>query len=115
MAAVAVLTSLAAAAGPLGGLLGFLGSLAYFLVATMARTANLFELVSLRWAAAHIAVGCVAGLLVVFVGTAWRRRSEPEEVKAARAPLPLAPMWAALRASTSTPATASAGRCRSRS
>jgi MFS family permease len=97
MAAVALLTSLAAAAGPLGALLGFLGSLAYFLVATMARVANLFELVSLPWAAAHIAVGCVGGLLVVFVGTAWRRRSEPEEAKAARAPLPIAPMWAALR------------------
>jgi hypothetical protein len=37
MAAVALLTSLAAAAGPLGALLGFVGSLAYFLVATMAR------------------------------------------------------------------------------
>ena len=47
MAAVAILTSLAAAAGPLGALLGFLGSLAYFLVATMARVANLYELVSL--------------------------------------------------------------------
>jgi hypothetical protein len=97
MAAVAVLTSLAAAAGPLGGLLGFLGSLAYFLVATMARTANLFELVSLRWAAPHIAVGCVAGLLVVFVGTAWRRPSEPDELKAARAPVPLKPVWVSLR------------------
>ena len=75
MAAVAFLTSLAAAAGPLGGLLGFLGSLAYFLVATMARVADLFELVSLRWAAAHIAVGCLGGLLVVFIGTAWRRRA----------------------------------------
>jgi hypothetical protein len=53
MAAVALLTSLAAAAGPLGAVLGFLGSLAYFLVATMARVANLFELVSLRWAAAR--------------------------------------------------------------
>jgi MFS family permease len=97
MAAVALLTSLAAAAGPLGAVLGFLGSLAYFLVATMARVANLFELVSLRWAAAHIAVGCVAGLLVVFVGTAWRRRTEPDEVKAARATVPIAPMWASLR------------------
>ena len=97
MAAVALLTSLAAAAGPLGALLGFLGSLSYFLVATMARTANLFELVSLRWAAAHIAVGCLGGLLVVFVGTARRRRGETDEVKAARAPLPLAPMWTALR------------------
>ena len=54
-------------------MLGFLGSLAYFLVAGMARVANLFELVSLRWAAAHIAVGCVAGLAVVFVGTHRRK------------------------------------------
>jgi MFS family permease len=97
MAAVAVLTSLAAAAGPLGALLGFLGSLAYFLVATMARVANLFDLVSLPWAAAHIAVGCVGGLLVVFVGTAWRRRHEPDEARSARAPLPIRPMWTALR------------------
>jgi hypothetical protein len=97
MAAVALLTSLAAAAGPLGALLGFLGSLAYFLVATMARVANLFELVSLPWAAAHIAVGCVGGLLVVLAGTAWRRRSEPDELKAARAPLPIRPLWDALR------------------
>jgi uncharacterized membrane protein YccC len=86
-----------AAAGPLGGVLGFLLSLAYMLVATMARVANLFELVSLRWAAAHIAVGCVAGLIVVFIGTAWRRRTEPDEVKAATAPLPLRPMWESLR------------------
>jgi MFS family permease len=98
MAAVALLTSLAAAAGPLGGLLGFLGSLAYFLVATMARVANLFELVSLRWAAAHIAVGCLGGLLVVFVGTALRRRHEPDEVKAASTPpIPLRAMWDSLR------------------
>jgi MFS family permease len=98
MAVVALLTSLAAAAGPLGGVLGFLGSLAYFLVATMARVANLFELVSLRWAAAHIAAGCLGGLLVVFVGTAWRRRQEPDEVKAASAPpIELRSMWTSLR------------------
>lgn len=98
MAAVAMLTSLAAAAGPLGGVLGFLGSLAYFLVATMARVANLFDLVPVRWAAAHIAVGCLGGLLVVFVGTAWRRRSEPAEVRAATAPpLPVRAMWTSLR------------------
>ena len=97
MAAVAVLTSLAAAAGPLGALLGFLGSLSYFLVATMARVANLFELVPLPWAAAHIAVGCLGGLIVVSVGTAWRRRTEPDDVKAARAPVPLKPMWTSLR------------------
>jgi MFS family permease len=97
MGAVALLTSLMAAAGPLGGVLGFLLSLGYMLIATMARVANLFELVSLRWAAAHIAVGCLAGLIVVFVGTASRRRGEPDEVKAATAPMPIAPMWASLR------------------
>lgn len=64
----------------------------------MARTANLFELVSLRWAAAHIAAGCLGGLLVVFVGTAWRRRQEPDEVRAASAPpIELRSMWASLR------------------
>ena len=98
MAAVALLTSLAAAAGPLGALLGFLGSLAYFLVATMARVANLFQLVSLRWAAAHIAVGCLGGLLVVLVGTSLRRRREPDEVRAATTPpIALRAMWASLR------------------
>jgi hypothetical protein len=97
MGAVALLTSLMAASGPLGGVLGFLLSLGYMLVATMAQVANLFELVSLRWAAAHITAGCVAGLIVVFVGTAARRRSEPDEVKAARAPLPIAPMLQSLR------------------
>lgn len=97
MAAVAVLTSVAAAAGPLGAALGFLGSLAYMLVATMARVANLYDVVSLPWASAHIAVGCVGGLLVVFVGTAWRRRHEPDDVKTARVPLPIAPIWASLR------------------
>jgi MFS family permease len=97
MAAVALLTSLAAAAGPLGGLLGFLVSLAYFLIATMARVANLFDLVSVPWAVAHIALGCLGGLLVVFVGTARRRRHEPDEVKAARAPVPIRPMWESLR------------------
>lgn len=55
MGAVALVTSVMVSAGPLGGALGFLLSLAYMLVATMARVANLFELVSLRWAAAHIA------------------------------------------------------------
>jgi MFS family permease len=97
MAAVALLTSLAAAAGPLGALLGFLVSLAYFLIATMARVADLFGLVSVPWAVAHIALGCLGGLVVVFVGTAWRRRREPEEVKAARAPVPIKPMWESLR------------------
>jgi hypothetical protein len=97
MAVVAILTSVAAAAGPLGAALGFLGSLCYFLVAAMARVANLFELVSLHWAAAHIAVGCAAGLLVVLVGAAWRRRGEPQEAKAARSPLSLVPIWESLR------------------
>jgi uncharacterized membrane protein YccC len=64
----------------------------------MARVANLFEVVSLRWAAAHIAAGCLGGLLVVFVGTAWRRRQEPDEVKAASAPpIQLRSMWTSLR------------------
>jgi len=95
MAAVALVTSLAAAAGPLGAVLGFLGSLAYFLVATMARVADLFEHVSLGWAVAHIAVGCVGGLLVVL------SRSRRCGVLSGR--------------STSTPGTAFAARCRSRS
>jgi hypothetical protein len=98
MAAVAVLTSLGAAAGPLGAVLGFLLSLAYLVVALTARTANLFEHVSFRWGAAHVAVGCLAGLLVVLVGTAWRRRTEPEEVRAATAPpIPVRPMWESLK------------------
>jgi hypothetical protein len=62
MAAVALVTSLAAAAGPLGAVLGFLGSLAYFLVATMARVANLFELVAFRWAG--VAALAVVSLVV---------------------------------------------------
>src|SRR4029450_7789064 len=74
------------------------GSLASFLVSTIARVANLFEVVSLRWAAAHIAAACLGGLLVVFVGTAWRRRQEPDEVKAASAPpIQLRSMWTSLR------------------
>jgi uncharacterized membrane protein YccC len=64
----------------------------------MARVANLFELVSLRWAVAHIAVGCLGGLLVVFVGTALRRRRETPEVKAVTTPpVPLRAMWESLR------------------
>lgn len=98
MAAVALGTSLVAAAGPLGGALGFLLSLAYMLVATLSRVSSLHETVSVGWAAAHIAVGCLAGLIVAVVGTAVRARGEPDEVKAARAPLPVAPMWASLRA-----------------
>jgi hypothetical protein len=97
MAAVALLTSVAAAAGPLGQVLGFLLSLAYLLVSGIARTANLVALVSVPSAAAHIAVGCLAGLLVAFVGTAVRRRGESDEVRAARAPLPVAPILASLR------------------
>ena len=97
MAPVAMLSSLAPAAGPLGAVLGFLGSLAYMLVATLARVAHLTELVSVPWATAHIAVGCFAGLLVVFIGTTWRRRSEPEELRSASAPLPVRAMWASLR------------------
>jgi hypothetical protein len=97
MAAVAVLTSVAGAAGPLGGVLGFLLSLAYLLIAGIARTAHLVEVVSVPWAAAHIAAGCLAGVLVAFAGTAVRRRSESEEVRAARAPLPIAPILASLR------------------
>src|SRR5262245_4345919 len=69
MGAVALLTSLVAASAPLGGILGFLLSLGYMIVATMARVANLFELVSLSWATAHIAAGCVGGRSVVLVGT----------------------------------------------
>jgi MFS family permease len=97
MAGVAVLTSVAGAVGPLGGILGFLLSLAYLLVAGISRTANLVAHVSVGWAAAHIAAGCVAGVIVAFAGTAWRRRGEPEEVRAARVPLPIAPIIASLR------------------
>jgi Fusaric acid resistance protein-like len=97
MAAVALLTSVAGAAGPLGGVLGFLLSLAYLLVAGIARTAGLVGLISVGWAAVHIAAGCVAGLLVALVGTGVRRRGEPEEVRAARAPIPLKPIVDSLR------------------
>jgi hypothetical protein len=97
MAAVAMLSSFAPAAGPLGAVLGFLGSLAYMLVATLARVAHLTELVSVPWATAHIAVGCLAGLIVVFIGTTWRGRSEPEELRSASPPLPVRAMWASLR------------------
>lgn len=97
MAAVAVITSVAAAAGPLGGVLGFLLSLEYLLIAALSRVSNLQDVVSVPWAAAHIAAGCVAGLLVAFVGTAHRRRQEPEAVRAARAPMPIAPVLASLR------------------
>jgi hypothetical protein len=80
MVAVAVPTSLGAAVGPLEGVLGFL-----------------FELVSFRWAAAHIAAGCLACLLVVLAGTAWRRRGAAEEVRTARAaPIAVCAIWAAL-------------------
>jgi uncharacterized membrane protein YccC len=44
-----------------------------------------------------VAVDCVARLLVAFARTAWRRRGEPDAVRAARAPLPIAPMPASLR------------------
>ena len=97
MAVVAFLTSVAGASGPLGVALGFLLSLGYLLVTAMARVAHLQELVALRWAVAHIVAGCLAGLVVAFVGTAWRRRSETDEVRAARAPIPLAPIWRSLR------------------
>ena len=97
MAAVALVTSLAAGIGPLGAVLGYLLSLAYLLVAGLSRVADLVEVVSLPWAAAHIAAGCVAGLIVVFVATSWRRRSEPDEVRAATVSLPLRPMWESLR------------------
>jgi MFS family permease len=97
MAAVAVLTSVAGAAGPLGGLLGFLLSLAYLLVAAISRVSHIVGAVSVSWAAAHIAVGCLAGLLVAFVGTELRRRHEPDAVRAARAPTPIAPVLASLR------------------
>ena len=97
MAAVALLTSVAAAAAPLGGVLGFLLSLGYLLIAGIARTADLFAFVSVSWGAAHIAVGCLAGLLVALGGTAVRRRNEPEAVRAARVPVPIAPMLASLR------------------
>jgi len=97
MAAVALLTSVMAAAPPLGGLLGFVLSLGYLLIAGIARTANLFADVSVSWGVAHIAVGCLAGLLVAFVGTAMRRRGEPDAVRAARVPVPIKPMLASLR------------------
>ena len=97
MAAVALLTSVAPAAGPLAGVLGFLLSLAYMLVAAMSRVANLVGLITVPWAAAHIAAGCLAGLLVAFIGTGLRRRHEPGEVRAARAPMPIGPILASLR------------------
>jgi MFS family permease len=97
MAAVAVLTSVAGAAGPLAGVLGFLLSLSYLLVATLSRVGSLDKLVSVPWAAAHIAVGCLGGLLIAFVGTAMRRRHEPDQVRAARAPMPIKPIVASLR------------------
>jgi hypothetical protein len=97
MAAVAVLTSVAGAAGPLGGALGFLLSLAYLLVAALSRVSNVVGHVSVGWAAAHIAVGCLGGLVVAFVGTGMRRRHEPEEVRGARAPIPIAPILESLR------------------
>ena len=72
-------------------------SLSYLLVATLSRVGNLDKLVSLPWATGHIAAGCLGGLLVAFVGTAVRRRHEPDQVRAARAPMPIRPILASLR------------------
>jgi uncharacterized membrane protein YccC len=72
-------------------------SLSYLLVATLSRVGNLDKLVSLPWATGHIAAGCLGGLLVAFVGTAVRRRYEPDQVRAARAPMPIRPILASLR------------------
>ena len=88
MAAVAMLSSLAPAAGPLGAVLGFW---ARSPTCSWRRSPalHLTELFSVPWATAHIAVGCLAGLIVVFIGTTWRTRSEPEELRSASAPLPV--------------------------
>jgi uncharacterized membrane protein YccC len=77
--------------------LGFLLSLGYLLVTAISRVSKLVGLISVPWAVAHIAAGCLGGLLVAFIGTALRRRHESEQVRAARAPMPIKPVLASLR------------------
>lgn len=98
MAAVAVLTSVAAATGPVGAVLGTLGSLAYVLASIVMTTSGLHPDLSLTSGAAHILLGAAGGMMVAAAGARQRDRRDP--AAAAGAPLlpsPWHPMWDSVR------------------
>ena len=96
MAAVAVLTSCVAAAGPGGAALGMLGSFGFVLAVVGTATVVLVPDVSLLSAALRVLLGAVGGLLVAVVGGRIRN---PRTARGAGPdiPAPWGPMWASLR------------------
>jgi Fusaric acid resistance protein-like len=96
MAAVAVLTSCVAAAGPVGAALGMLGSLQFVLTVVSVETVGLVPDVSVLSGALLVVLGAVGGLVVVAVGGLLRNRGA-ERVAGPGIPAPWGTMWASLR------------------
>ena len=98
MAAVAVLTSVAAGSGRVGAALGSLGSLAYLLASVLVISAGLHPGVSTASGALRVVAGAVAGLAVTAVCSVLRdRRDREAAARAPRIPSPWPPMWVSLR------------------
>lgn len=98
VAAVAIITSALAGAGPVGSALSQLGLWIYFIAVVSVTTTGLSDDVSLASGALRIVLGVAAGLAVTAVGAALRDRRDPEAAaNAARLPSPWPALWATLR------------------
>ncbi|MEK6438454.1 FUSC family protein [Pseudonocardia sp. T1-2H] len=96
MAAVAILTSAVATAGPAGAVLGMLGGIGFVLTVVCAATVGLVPDVSVLSGASRVVLGAVGGLVVATVGAMVRNRRAGTST-GPDIPAPWGPMWASLR------------------
>ena len=77
MAGVAVFTSAGFGAGPVGGAVGMLGTLAYVLALVISTATSARESATLAEVVVRVSAAAAVGWVVVAVGSRWRERGAP--------------------------------------
>ncbi len=97
MAGVAVFTSAGFGAGPVGGAVGMLGTLAYVLALVISTATSARESATLAEVMVRVSAAAAVGWVVVAVGSRWRERGAPAPSPAPGVPPPWQPIWQSVR------------------
>lgn len=97
MAAVAVFTSAAFGAGPVGGAVGVLGTLAFVMALVLSTATSARQSATLAEVALRVSAAAALGWVVVLVGSRWRERGAHTAAPAVRVPAPWQQIWHSVR------------------
>lgn len=97
MAAVAVFTSAAFGAGPVGGAVGVLGTLAFVLALVISTATSARESTNVAEVALRVSVAAALGWVVVLVGSRWRERGAGTAAPPVTIPPPWQQIWRSVR------------------